>query len=589
MTEDAPRPPIAPAKHRRNLIAALAAGGTAALAARAAIAQPGPTPSSGGSSSLALGFSSTTALAGNLGGVDDPANSSGLGAPAIIRGTVYGHLASGLTVGTGLSQSVQAANATALQNAINYAVSAGKFFELIPNTYQIYSSLGLNIPACSGFVWRGSMYDTIIEQFYASGQGAPVLLLGDSAGVSASNGWDFYGAKCIYGVAQTGLILSQAVMMTCHSMSKIGGLNLFSNYPPYNGFAMNGGALGNFSNVIDTIIIEVVQNHFFVVYDQAGTGNIIDNIYMNNGGDGAMTPPAISGSYISVAVGSLPTEWEFRRVNCEWGMCTPVINITGALGFHFGELHIEGITLGSAAGSYDPKLIATTQVSGQFDCLNLINIFIQSTYASGTPALLQDYTGGASMIKINTFTWYNDTSGNINIPCQLYNPAGGGAPDDTLIFGIENSYLRDSAGTGGSNFGNHLAFDDNMPTANFNWPQKFGRYTYGVGGSRVEYAQIPVNATYTHYGQHYWATILVPAAITSFTLTLAHTVGANGTRPTPAGNVVRVHRHSGTASGTLTIADATAGTLSTNTTAATDYYYYFNGTAYTAFTPEATS
>jgi hypothetical protein len=577
--------PDAPAKHRRNLIAALAAGGAAALAARAAIAQPGPTPSAGGGS-LGLGFSSTTALAGNLGGVDDPTNTSGLGAPAIIRGTVYGHLASGLTVGTGLSQSVQTANATALQNAINYASSAGKFFELIPNTYQIYSSTGLTIGPCNGFVWRGSMYETIIEQFYATTPGAPILTLGDPAFSSSSNGWDFHGVQCIYGASQSGFSSAQAVIVSCQTLSKIGGINLFSNYAPYNGLVFNGGgSLGNFSNIFDNIIIEVVQNSFVVLTGAVGTGNVCDNFYLNNGDDGAGSPTFIAGNYISVSTGSLPTDWEFRRINCEWGGCAALINITGALGFHFGQLHVEGITVGASGGSYNPKLIATTDTSLQIDCLDLVNIFIQSTYATNA-ALLQDYTGGASVIKINTMTWYNGTAGNITEAFQFYLPAGGGAPDDSLIFNVDNGYMRDASGT---NFGGYVEFDNNMPTANFAIPQKFGRYSYGIGGSRVEYAQIPVSATYTHYGQHSWATILVPAAITSFTLTLAHTVGANGTRPTPTGNVVRVHRSSGTASGTLTIKDGAGTTLATNTTSATDYYYYYSGTIYTSFTPEATS
>src|SRR6478752_5541432 len=117
---------------------------------------------------------------------DDPTNASGLGAPALIRGTLYADHISGIVLGSGQSTATQQNNATLLQNAINYCATNNKIFE-IQGTYEINSSAGLVIPANTytnpGFWWIGSPTNTLIRQTYNSGSGAPVLTVGSTTGV----------------------------------------------------------------------------------------------------------------------------------------------------------------------------------------------------------------------------------------------------------------------------------------------------------------------------------------------------------------------------------------------------------------------
>src|SRR4051812_19841188 len=77
---------------------------------------------------------------------DDPSNASGLGAAAIIRGSLYADAISGIVVGGGQNTATQQNNATLLQNAITYCAAHNKIFE-IQGTYEINNSTGLVIPA----------------------------------------------------------------------------------------------------------------------------------------------------------------------------------------------------------------------------------------------------------------------------------------------------------------------------------------------------------------------------------------------------------------------------------------------------------
>jgi hypothetical protein len=227
--------------------------------------------------------------------LDDPQNTSGLGTAAILRGTVSTYSLAGQTPGAGQTTAVRQANATALQNAINYCAANGKMLEVVPNTYEINSSTGLLIPACAGFVWRGEMFNSNIVQFFNGGTGAPVITLGDTVGINLSSGWEFHGIGATYGASQTGLTAAQAIIVGNLVLSKVGSIGILnSTFPPYNGFAWTA-PLGNFSNIYDNINIQPVQNHFMTESTGGGTGNILDNIYLNNGGIGtAIRSPAVT-------------------------------------------------------------------------------------------------------------------------------------------------------------------------------------------------------------------------------------------------------------------------------------------------------
>ncbi len=144
----------------------------------------------------------------SLVGSDDPSNTSGLGAPAIVRGTIRGATVNGLTVGVGMSAAVRTANHTALQAALNYAVSNGKFFELEPNVYEIISptgGVGLQVTPTAvnnDFVWRGTRQSRIIQY----GSNVSVLTIGDPTGGTLARGFDMRGLRVEYGVAQGAVI-----------------------------------------------------------------------------------------------------------------------------------------------------------------------------------------------------------------------------------------------------------------------------------------------------------------------------------------------------------------------------------------------
>lgn len=509
---------------------------------------------------------------------DDSANASGLGAPAILRGTVSTYNLSGLTPGSGMLTAVRQANATALQNAITYCAANEKFFEIVPGTYEIDVAAGLVVPACDGFVWRGEMYHSSIVQFHTN---APVLTLGDIATSTSSNGWDIHGADLSYGVSQSGQTGAQSLVVGQLCMGKVGSISQFnSSFPAYNGFVITAPNLGNFSNIYDNIIVWQVQNDF-MRFNNGGTGNIFDNIYLNNGGSFTAN---LCNRYINLLADT--GDWHFRRLNCEWGMTNSVINAPNQTGLKFDTLHIEGITFGGASPPvFGAALLNVATSTVSIDVLDISELIsTTNNVINGSACLVQDYVGGSSTVNIKTLTWTNNHPGQLTSNVRVYQPAGNNV-DDTPILTVDHGWFRDQTGADMSNM---VFFDNNMPLSAFpNTPTKFGRYDYRVGGSIVDRAEIPVSATYTHYGQHSYATLNVPASITSFQITLAATVGATGTRAVPTGTVTRIRRQSGTAAGTLTVKDDAGTTLSTNTASNTDLFYVFNGTHYVTFTPES--
>jgi hypothetical protein len=513
-------------------------------------------------------------MSGSVPLFDDQANASGLGTPAILRGTVSTYNIAGVVAGTGQSLPVRQNNATQIQAAINYASSNSKFFEVYPQTIEFDSAAGLTIPAGRPFVWRGSQYGSVISQFHAN---APILTVGNTT--TAINGLDFYGASLQYGVSQTGNTRAQALVLGALTMGRLGGVNLVNlTNPAYDSIYIPVSSLGNWSMEYDNIIAQGAQ-HSFLNCPSGGTGNIWDNVYFSNGFSGTYNP--LSSDVVLIS--GTTNDWTFRRLNIEWLAAYRVFNLPNEVGIAFDELHIEGVQMGVPGNSFSPVIFGTATASVDIRVLDLVDVLVQSAHMSGTAALVQDYVAGASTFRISTLNWWNNAPGQINSPFMFYIQAASGV-DDTICLSIDKAYIRDQTGT--NIFNGHLTFDANMPTSSFNAPNKFGRYDYGVGGSKVQRAQIPVSATYTHYSQHDWATLTVPASITSFTITLAATVGPTGNRAAPTGNVVRTRRQSGTAAGTLTVKDDAGTTLTTNTTSGADLYYVFNGTHYVTFTPE---
>ena len=511
---------------------------------------------------------------------DDPGNSSGLGAPAILRGTVEAHLSAGVTQGAGQTLGVRQATYTGLQNAINYAVANGKFFEIEPGIYEYYSATPLTIPVPSagelgGLTWRGTPNSRII-QFYTTTPGTPAFVVGDITNANYAWHIDMDGAAFEYGATQTGFTSSVNLaiggLTNCSFANiRVGGGS--GSFQPYNcmTFTTGGALTATFSCKFSNFNLNGAQANY-ANFLSLGTGNLFENFYINGSGN------SITGSMF-VASSSGYTEQNFDQFNLEHCSCNIAMNLSFGAGATFSHTHFEDVTMTGA----NPSLIQTNGGVYAFEQLTLTDPKFLTANMSGTGSVIADYTPGNSVIKVKNFIWQCNTASHVNAPVNFLTLSG--LPADTVTEAtIEGALISDY--TGGNLAGN-FSLDSHMPVgANaFLFPNKFNRYDYGKSGSRVDSPVIAVSATYTHYGQLRNATLVVPASITGFTITLAAVQGATGTQAVITGTVCNVRRATGSPSGTLLVKDDAGTTLTTSTTAATDYWYIFNGTHYVTFTP----
>jgi hypothetical protein len=226
--------------------------------------------------------------------IDDPTNASGLGTPAIIRGTVYGHLAVGVTQGSGQTLAVRQTTATGLQNALNYAINNGKFFELEPGIYEIDTPTGLQIAQTtylSGFTFRGDRSSRII-QFHSN---APVLTIGDATGAAYSINLDIKGLRAEYGVSQSGNTSANTLVIGSMRNSKLANIFVGSDnggytypntpvlYPGYRGvYFYSAGNNFPFVCTFDDFFVSGAQ-HDLVNISTGSEGLIFRNWYCTNG------------------------------------------------------------------------------------------------------------------------------------------------------------------------------------------------------------------------------------------------------------------------------------------------------------------
>lgn len=516
---------------------------------------------------------------------DDPSNTSGLGAPAIIRSRVSLKNASGVTPGSGMSTPIRQANAAALQAAINYAIANGYIIDAAGPSisgnqpFEINSASGLILSGTSGFVWDGSRQSTIINQFYNSGSGAPILSIGDSSGSVFSVNARFEGASLNYGVSQAGLTNALGLVLGSMAWSKIGQITVNStlgSFIPYNAMSIITGGGGTFfSNELDNVLCWGAQNHLWDIQAQNGsTGNSIDNIDIVAGG--ANTYTAITGNYINF--GFSTQDWHFKRVNCEWGQLPSggaLIKGNSQVGQVWDALHVEGVKF----IGFFPRVFNADASNILINQLDLINPVMLSGDISGSVILLRENALGN--FRVNGFYWQNNVSSQVTAPFQMFN---GGDGQDTNSVVVASGRMND---TSNSNAFSTVAFDQHMPTASgFIMPSAWESYSYGSGGSTVQKAVIVVSAACIIYGQCGNATITL-AATGTYNVDLALTMGATGTQLPLTGNTVKVFRAAYT-SGTVTFRSGVGGsTITTNAATLTGapLSFIFNGTAWVTFTP----
>jgi hypothetical protein len=234
---------------------------------------------------------------------DDPSNAIGLGAPAILRGTISLTRASGVTVGTGQATAVRQANATAVQAALDAAAANNKFVEFEPGTIEFSNSTGLYFGSATsssvsnqytGFTFRGSTEQSILRQFTAT---APVLNIGDFTNVAGSiRGLKIDGLLLDYGVTPSGtsayFLRFGGAWGSSFRNLRVGTLSVLA----YDALHIDlpGGNDLFFSNVLDTCIIFGATHALFYFNQDGSTDNTFVNCYFNNNFAG---PAAVTNGF----------------------------------------------------------------------------------------------------------------------------------------------------------------------------------------------------------------------------------------------------------------------------------------------------
>lgn len=517
-------------------------------------------------------------------GMDDPNNGLGLGAPNVIRGTISGHMAAGLTLGTGLSTAARQANATALQLAITTAINQNKFLEAI-GTIEIYSSTGLTALTSggAGFNWHGDVTDTQIIQYYPTTPGAPILTIGDVTGATFAQNVTIDGMWLQYGIAQTGFISANALRLGCIGWSDIRNIQVgvpnapAPTFPAYRGIQIIGGSVAAFfSNALDNWYVNGAQLEL-LSWTQGGTGNRAGNFYLNGGG-GASQFPAVTNPVNMNCNGA--TENIIDQLNIEWLSTNKALDIENFKGLEIRSLHMEGVKL----TGFGPIYLLEANNILRIKTWTFVDMLVQSANFTGSATILESYGPGNSSVNIEGFGTVFNATGEVNTALAFltFLIPGDGQP----VITVKGAKLDDAAG---GNLAGHLTIDPHMPVASFPVPFLLGEYRYGAAKSLISNATYTITAACTIYGQIEESTLLVPApAGAGFTITLSNLMGATGTQNTRTGNWIHVRREStatGTFAGTVLIKDDAATTIGTSSAANADFWFIFNGTHYVSFTP----
>ena len=512
-------------------------------------------------------------------GIDDLANAQGLGAPAIILGTVYGHLAAGVTLGAGQSTATQTATLAGLQAALNKAGSLGKYFELEPNTYEIYGANGLVVSASSAPPrWKGCK-GSILSQFYVN---APILTLGDITGATTLYGFVLDGVGLQYGVSQLGQTLANALLCGDMAWCTVEQVEVTPNgsfpivNPSWNAFAVLAPGTW-FNNTVRNSRLYGGQNTLFNL-GTSGSGNLFEDIYMSNGGNDNASLSyygacAQAGLYIGNSSYSSMSGNVFIRINVESVKAPNLITLQEASSITFEGLHVENCQINQAGGA----IVNSVQGSGEFIDMDTYDI---RTVAGGTACVFL-MSGSGEVISVNGLSmgWSPNCDPGLLSPLQVFGINGNN--DQNVMIDMRCLILTDDSNTNaplvtldplGAPLTQGAAYDT----------QVLGYRTDQVRSETDRYAPT-ISANYTHYGYHSNAILMIPSSLSAATtITLSNKripTGLGSSLATPTGNTVRIRRTSGTYANALTVKDAQSGsTLTTNTASGVDLLYTFNGT-----------
>mgnify|MGYP007027765848 CR=1 FL=1 len=366
----------------------------------------GPPGPSGGGSSVA-GYDPTT--------------------PYLLRGTVSGHLWSGVTKGSGNSQAVREATRAGLQAAMDYAATNRKFFELEPGIYEIHGT-GLNIPVAQGFTFKGSMgaagyTGTSIVQFGPDTSILNIGAIGPSGGIPDTIVVD--GVALRYGTNTAGMPNACGIRIGRLWMSQLLNIDMTANWngttwdnPPLVGILIDDQSVGTgfFSNIVKNVRVKGVRESF-IKASTTGTGNSFENIYMGNGGASnsgeaiAITGPALYWSTANRA--QYGNVW--NQLNIEWTSAQKLIamNVTSSV---FNSVHLEG----NRATGWNPCLIESASSNLQFNQLDILHQRFSTGTGMDSGATGSVFSTYQGRILASNVQMQQDVSGYINRPWTLY-------------------------------------------------------------------------------------------------------------------------------------------------------------------------
>jgi hypothetical protein len=493
-----------------------------------------------------------------------------LGAPAVLRGSVYAHRAPGVTLGPGQTRATQAATLVGLQAALDDAAATNRFFEIEPNVYEIFGPAGLIIRAeARNFKWAGSVGSRLV-QFR---ENAPILTIGDTGKDGYAAHQVITGFSLDYGVGQAGKAGAIALVLGSAAWNVVEQFIVCTNYmdnPPSMGLAVTTTSASNkffFQNTIRNGEIGGGQVSLLSV-KMDGTGNLWEDIYTHFGSDAASRQTCSGPAWDLDPPGQMDDN-VFVRCNIEHVNSTAMIHASGALNTTFIGLHIEDVGLTGP----DPAVVS--QSGGQLRFIQSLIMDLALARAEGRAAVHRaaGYGERAAFDDLH-FKWSSYSSRALNSDTRVVAPPTFHGNDTNPAISISNLTVQDDPGDNGAQLMLNVVFDQPLIDGTFIATARDDNLL-----PTTRQLQTTIQAAYTHFGMHEDAVLFVPPAITNFTITLSDRFKASGAGSTLAprpGARLRIRRRNGAATGALTVVDAaTSATLTTNTASGVDYVYAF--------------
>lgn len=520
----------------------------------------------------------STAVTSPFNAWDDPTGLVlGYGPDALSQKRMYLHQYPGVTIGASQTTLTRQNTAAAIQAAINACATNGWDLVVAPGVYEIDVAAGITVNGGqSNFAIRGSRASTFI-QFHSN---APVLSVGDLTSTTAYS----FGVviDCLwlqYGATQTGNTGANILQVGALRGSFLSNLKIGADggsytapntpyfFPAYRCVFFTAGAT-EFSNVFVNFHVQGAQ-YRLVDLTSLGTGSIFFNWYCTNGYLGQ--PGQISDCAWFMTGGN---DSVFSQINIESVAANTIVNAQVVRGTRFQAWHFESVQFTGA----NPTFWSSAFSKCTFADMNLTGFWFTSATlntltASGTLTLFHCF-GDDNLVFESLYLMEQNAGDSVTLPIVCF---GYGVSAGTIASVRALSIVADDFVSAG--LIPLLSLDASLPLANFPGFFHVSDYRYDPLVSRIKNAvRVPVTGAYTAYGADEDAVFFLgPTGTYTFTASPKMTASGNGaTTPTNvnARMCLNVATHS---SGTITVADSSAGTLFT-ITASGNYFIRFDST-----------